>query len=110
MQYMVIYKQSGEGCDYTIGCGMKYEILEADDMKELTEEIVFPDGRGEYSIFNNEDISYDEIIVVPFNQTEPLDLISLESWAKAIDNADKEEQQRLEDEAEFERLRKKLGK
>lgn len=32
--YVVVMKQKDEGCDYTIGCGTKYEFIEADGIEE----------------------------------------------------------------------------
>lgn len=110
MQYLVIFKQAGEGCDYTIGCGMNYEIMEADSIEDLKEQITFPDGKEEYSRFHNTDIYFSEIIVVPFDKTEPLDIEELMKMAKEVDETFDNEKELSADEAEFERLKKKLGK
>ncbi len=32
MKYLVIYEQFGEGCDHTIGCGIKVEIFDSSKM------------------------------------------------------------------------------
>jgi hypothetical protein len=40
MKYFLYREQSGEGCDYTIGCGSKLEQLEATNMKEAIDEVV----------------------------------------------------------------------
>tara|TARA_Y100000034_G_scaffold112283_1_gene146125 strand:- start:90 stop:419 length:330 start_codon:yes stop_codon:yes gene_type:complete len=109
MQYLVIFKQAGEGCDYTIGCGMNYEIMEADSIEDLKEKITFPEGREEYSVFY-QGFGYEEIIVVPFEQTEPLDIEELIKTGNASDEVLDEEEELSADEAEFERLKEKLGK
>jgi hypothetical protein len=31
MKYLVIIEQKGEGCDYTIGCGMAVQVVDIDD-------------------------------------------------------------------------------
>lgn len=31
LKYVVIMKQKGDGCDYTIGCGINFEIFEAEN-------------------------------------------------------------------------------
>jgi len=33
-RFMVIMRQDGEGCDYSIGCGIKYKIYEASSAEE----------------------------------------------------------------------------
>lgn len=110
MQYLVIFKQSSEGCDYTIGCGINYEIMEADSVEDLKEKITFPEGKKEYSRFHNTDIYFSEIIVVPFSETEPLDIEELINMGKEVDDVFDNKKEISADEAEFERLRKKLGK
>lgn len=110
MQYLVIFKQASEGCDYTIGCGINYEVMEANSIEDLKEKITFPYGKEEYSRFHSTDIYFSEIIVVPFNETEPLDIEELINMGKKVDNAFDNEKELSADEAEFERLKKKLGK
>ena len=56
--------------DYTIGCGINYEVIEADSVEDLKEKITFQEGKKEYSRFHNTDIYISEIIVFPFNETE----------------------------------------
>ena len=34
MRYVIILEQRGEGCDYTIGCGINYKTIEAKDFEE----------------------------------------------------------------------------
>ncbi len=33
-KFLVLMRQSGEGCDYTIGCGIKWKFLEAGTVEE----------------------------------------------------------------------------
>lgn len=40
MKYFLYRRQSGEGCDYTIGCGSKLEQLEAISMAEAIDQVV----------------------------------------------------------------------
>ncbi len=37
MKYIAVLHQDGEGCDYTIGCGTRVEYTEAESMKEAFE-------------------------------------------------------------------------
>ncbi len=41
-QYLVMRSQNAEGCDYSIGCGMRYDVMEAESIEALMEDIVFP--------------------------------------------------------------------
>jgi hypothetical protein len=34
MRYILVMQQYGEGCDYTIGCGIKYRIMTARTFEE----------------------------------------------------------------------------
>jgi len=40
MKYYLYKQQEGQGCDYTIGCGMVLEELEATTKEEAIEEII----------------------------------------------------------------------
>lgn len=39
MRYMVLMKQDGEGCDYSIGCGMTFEEFRADDDAKALDKV-----------------------------------------------------------------------
>lgn len=54
MKFLVCEKQSGEGCDYSIGCGMKYSLIEADSIEEAQEQAIYPDGRDEWCALEGE--------------------------------------------------------
>ena len=110
MRFIVFFTQAGDGCDYTIGCGKKYEIIEADSMEDAKEMVIFPDGEDEYSIFHDRDISYDEIIIVPFENYLEINIEEeIEKEEKRKENSQAAKQKRI-DEAEFERLKLKLNK
>ena len=44
MKFLICLKQSGEGCDYTIGCGMNFEIIEASSLENAKEKVIYPEG------------------------------------------------------------------
>lgn len=110
-KYIIIREQEG-GCDYTIGCGIAYEVIGLSDNKSIDnyilEDIVDNYGdagcairdleeRGiEYSVFEIQDIkfSFDEILAKLKKQSD----------------SEKEAETLAVDEIEFERLKKKLGK
>lgn len=37
-QYILVMHQCGEGCDYTIGCGIKYRLMTAVDYSEAEKQ------------------------------------------------------------------------
>lgn len=39
MKFIAIYEQAGEGCDYSIGCGVKYEIFEAENRQVAAQKL-----------------------------------------------------------------------
>ena len=112
MKFLVCQKQPGEGCDYTIGCGMRYDIVEADSKEEVIENIIFPEGRDEYCALED-DNAIDELLVINITNSEIVTEVDLwELKGEVIEEREKEKRdsERQSDEAEFERLRKKLGK
>lgn len=38
MKYVIILEQRGEGCDYTIGCGINFRVIEAESREKAEEE------------------------------------------------------------------------
>lgn len=63
-KYLVCKKQKGEGCDYTIGCGMRYDFIEADSVDDAIEKTIYPDGRRERSALDG-DMALNEILIIP---------------------------------------------
>ena len=45
MRFLVVKKQIGEGCDYSIGCGYRFDWIDADSLEDAIEMEVWPDGR-----------------------------------------------------------------
>ena len=110
MKFLICLKQSTEGCDYTIGCGMKFEVIEASSLEDAKEKVIYPEGLEENSIFENTDISYDDIKIVSMEHVFNLDVEGMEEQILKKRREKEEEEKRLEDEAEFERLKRKLNK
>ena len=118
-QYAVVMVESGEGCDYTIGCGTRMEMLKATTVEEAVSEAkVFLGGDPEEGGMNWL-IDYES----PPGQLRPrlkaVSLVAIEAelpvgeWftehverCAARDQAVKEAAEL----AEFERLKAKLGK
>lgn len=119
-QYIVMMTQSGEGCDYTIACGKKYEIKKAreNDTAEsiLKREALLYFFDEEYIDFENSSLSsirefmLDELIISFEGEIHHLDVHTfIEEIENQFNEKEKEKQQK-EDEAEFERLRAKLNR
>ena len=104
--YLLLLREQGQGCDYLVGCGMKFE------------EIEFPNHIGEaikkailYVRDRYEGVDFTEITLVPsmqaidlLDEMERLDAQNAEKVAKEaaeLEEIDKEERK------EYERLRKK---
>jgi len=112
MKFVVLYTQAGEGCDYMINCGVNYELVEGESIEEVKTKILYPDGLDEHCIldFESTDISYDSIIVIPYEEAIHLDLDLEKNRINEEKNALKEITQLAADEMEFERLKKLLKK
>lgn len=114
MKFLVCQKQHGEGCDYTIGCGMTYSIHNAVDREQLIEDILYPEGRGhedEYCVMEGDE-ALQELIIIPVDD-DSLEYVDLEKIVIDMmkDKKDKDKQD-LEDKEreEFERLKKKFDR
>lgn len=84
-QFLVCIKQDGEGCGYTIGCGMRFDFIEADDLHDAIEKTVWPDGREETSSLEGE-MALTTILVIPFENVTSVDVKSMTEKIKQ-DNA-----------------------
>lgn len=56
MRFLICEKQKEAGCDYSIGCGMKFGFVEASDMDEAINKVIYPDGRDEWCRLVSENI------------------------------------------------------
>lgn len=108
MKYLYCKKQIGQGCDYTIGCGMVYGIIEAQSIEEAIEEIIYPSGRDECSALEGE-MSLEEIFLVP---AENVTKVDIETKREEIENERKRQAAETEKEkelSELKRLQNKYG-
>lgn len=116
-KFLAILDQAAEGCDYTIGCGVAVDLIEADSYDEAF-EILKNDRWSDYES-SECDINY---IANGEGSLESVILYQIESndeggrysaWLKKI-IADQEQSkldtQTIEDEDELHRLAQKLGK
>jgi hypothetical protein len=118
-KFWLLLVQEGEGCDYTVGCGMRAQPLKAqtieearveareffhgppgDDYEEAWENAHYIDPKSESALAR--------AVLITGSEFLPLD-----TWRRdyMADCAKREaEEQRMRDEAEFERLKRRLGK
>lgn len=94
MKYLVCEQQNGEGCDYTIGCGMTYSIWEADSEEDLIEQVLYPDGKEGWCSLEGEE-AREEILYVPADNLKSLDIHKLKEDLNEA--KEKQNQQDLED-------------
>lgn len=104
MKYLVVLSQH-EGCDYTIGCGMKTMVMEAPDEKALAlqlQEMV----KGDYSSdeFRLESIRFYEI-----GSTYEVDITKRYSKIDAEREAEKRNAIAAQELEEFNRIKKKYN-
>ena len=76
MNFLVILKQRVGGCDYTIGCGVRYYMLEADNIEDACEKVVYPDGRNEHSIARKGEFQICQAYIIPEHNLYEIDLDS----------------------------------
>ncbi len=107
--YYLIQRQDGEGCDYTIGCGIRISQIQASNIEEAKENA--NEMIGNYWKYKY-DYSIDRATLLVVS--EEIDLASFLDQKKTEREAEitKEKQDKIEAEelAQFERLRRKYGK
>jgi hypothetical protein len=125
MKFVLLLKQEGEGCDYTIGCGYKYVFFDAKDMDDALWQVRTKDR--EYSDEHEERIWGHHISEMREAKILPADLVvdAMTTMSKR-ERKEEEDRQRQEEEeakeaikaavkereakerADYERLKKKF--
>jgi hypothetical protein len=113
MRYLIAKKQDGEGCDYTIGCGMHFIFDDFDGpmyeaVKHFTRKIAYPEGEEEGLAIDG-DNALAEVWIVPADGAVALDLAAIRKADKAVRAAAKKREIETTEKAEFERLNRKFG-
>jgi hypothetical protein len=103
--YKAYLQQEGEGCDYTIGCGLRVIDITANSMEEAKHKLAETIAT-EYS--------YDEGMLYAAELYEVEQVFSMDVKAiyqKVVDdrNAEKQREKDAKEKAEFERLKSKFG-
>ena len=117
MKYVILEKQYGEGCDYTIGCGMRYSFEDFDGnieeaLKHFGHLAAYPEGEDAYfALDDNYEFNLSELWVIPFAGGQvDLDMLKAvhEAQEKEERRTAKESRERIE-RSEYERLKEKFG-
>ena len=108
MKFLVCEKQYGEGCDYTIGCGMKFDFIEADSIQDAIEKTIYPDGRDEYCSLEGEQ-ALEKILVIPAEYVTAVDVESLSKEIKEQRAHEAAEAQKAKELVELKRLQEKYS-
>jgi hypothetical protein len=108
VKYLVCEKQEGEGCDYTIGCGMCFDFIEAASIQDAIEKTVFPDGRDEPCALEGES-ALEKILIIPAEYVTIVDVASMAIEIKQQRKHEAAEAQKAKELAELKRLQSKYG-
>jgi hypothetical protein len=108
VKYLVCEKQKGEGCDYTIGCGMRFDFIEADSIQDAIEQTVSPDGRDKNSQLEGEN-ALEKILIIPAEYVTVVDVASIVDEIKQQRKNEAAEAQKAKELAELKRLKSKYG-
>lgn len=109
MKYLYCKKQHGEGCDYTIGCGMCYGFIEAQSIEEATDSLIYPNGKDEISALEGE-MALKEIILIPAEAINIVDVDTRVAEIKEMRKRENEVANEIRELAEFRRLKSKYDK
>jgi len=110
MRYVIILKQRGEGCDYTIGCGINFKIIEARDFAEaqVKARAYFIENYSYGCEYDRNLCDLEAMTIAAAPTSLPVD-----EWWSAIRIKEVERQKaakEAEELAELERLKKKYNK
>ena len=108
MKYLICTKQYGEGCDYTIGCGMDFDFIEADSIQDAIEKTVYPDGRSGRSSLEGEQ-ALEKILIIPAECVTSVDVAGIEKEVKQKRAHEYAETQKAKELSELKRLQSKYG-
>jgi len=121
-KFLILQQQTGEGCDYTIGCGIRYDFEEADTKEQAFDQFIrssdFWDVYKELEYHNLDDFTGRDGYFTDRKFISVIEIVNedqelWEQWKAKVCRevvALNKDTQEKEDKEEFERLRQKLGK
>ena len=109
MRFLICKKQSGEGCDYTIGCGMRFDWIEADSVDAAIEKTVWPDGHEEENALEGE-MALTDILIIPAEHVITIPVSAMGASYRAAKRDKMQREREAAERAELERLQAKYNK
>lgn len=117
--YLAILIQAGQGCDYTIGCGMTVSFLNVPDPSQLQQKIrklleYYGTAQevedGVYKITQKpNDRAIDYVLIVKASEVSDIDVNQLRAMDSPYWEQKARDEELAKDRAELERLQAKLG-
>jgi len=104
MRFAVLLYQEG-GCDYTIGCGRNWEFFDAPTLEAAKIK-----AQTIWNGHSNPDSQIKEVTLLQVSEVLEMDVPAWEAEREQDIVERKRKVQEREDQEEFERLKKKLGK
>ena len=112
MKFLLVAKQNGEGCDYTIGCGKQFKFIEAPNEQEAIRQVIEIEDECSPHVYGKRTDEFTEIYLVRCDHV--IDILPILEKAQAEFDNKIEDKERAETEAEeraqLEKLQKKYGK
>ena len=106
MHYRVIIKQKGEGCDYTVGCGLATEDMDlSSDLKEASIEA----NKRVEEDYDGGECCIESVHLVPLDAIHDTNYESFRDAMQAREAAEQAAEDEEKERAEFERLKEKFG-
>lgn len=105
MKFIAILRQEGEGCDYTIGCGINVIQFEAEDYIEAAKKLKLI----VYENYNNDDARLKSLIYYHVDGTYDTDIKKWYDEFATLKVQKIEKEKELSERMELERLLKKYG-
>ena len=123
MKFVILVKQEGEGCDYTIGCGYLYRFFDAKDMEDALYRVrtMEREDHNDNLVFGHRASDLKQAIIVrvddmvdALHTKSQREIAEDEERAKAAKEEERQErdaaakEQEAKDRAEYERLKRKF--
>lgn len=82
MKYLILRKQAGEGCDYSIGCGLQYAFKEFDGtldeaLEHFTTWVAYGDDQDELCFQLEDETDLEKAYIIPYGKCFEVDLDKL---------------------------------
>jgi len=104
MEYKAYLKQSGEGCDYTIGCAQTVINIEATSMEEAKQKLT----TTIIEEYNNDERILDSAELYECNEVFAMPIDDIYAKVEQFEQQEKQKQQEETERREYERLKNKF--